>query len=151
MQCLQTLTKTFKGEGSWLLLSANVAFTPEAGKFTNPSPLTSGEMRCLIRSSHHHSQFSGFSWFPCSWQLLLFQGENDCRVVCWILRGRGQPGKLDKKVGKELTPTTLVKADHCSWLSQDREEKAQADLTKLWSSLLSSAWKTLGLVGCGVE
>lgn len=103
MQCLQTLTKAFKREGSWLLLSANVAFTPEAGKFANPSPLRSGKMRCLVRSSHHHSQFSGFSQFPCSWQLLLFQGENDCRDVCWVLRGRGQPGKLDKKVGEELT------------------------------------------------
>lgn len=103
MQCLQTLIKAFKGEESWLLLAANVAFTPEAGKFANPSPLTSGKMRCLVKSSHLLSQFSGFNRFPCSWQLLLFQGENDCRDVCWILLGPGQQEKLGKKVDQDLT------------------------------------------------
>lgn len=103
MRCLQTLTKAFKGEESWLLLSANVALTPEAGKFANPSPLTSGKMRCLVKSSSLRSQFSGFSWFRCSWQLLLFLVRMTVEMSAGFYGRRGQQEKLDKKVGEDLT------------------------------------------------
>lgn len=80
-----------------------------------PAFLTNGKMRCLVKSSHHFSQFAGFNQFHAAGSCCSLALSLDS---CLKGVGRGGGGDTPAKWAKSLL-TPIIKNPNQSWNSSN--------------------------------